>query len=409
MVNAGTFARADDRPGWLTMWVFWFGLVPSQVLMAGIGLMLPPMMADLHFDTVQAGTLGAIGMLATAAFSIPLNTYLSRYRTKAAIAALVGLQAALYFASATAPDYAVLLVARGLGVLAMMSTVSLIALIQRQWFPPSKMGTVKGLEGSVINAGQIVVLLVTPLLMGLWGWRGALLVAGLAQTVALVAWLALARENRAPGTGGAPAVAARERGGFWAALRRREFLLLGLGVGSAGVPYAAYLTFWPAYATGALGFSLEAAGTTLSLMGLGATFSCVAAGAISDRLGLRRPLPFLAGLALPVAYWGMLQPNAFALAIATVAAGFFGFVAMPIFLSIPFELKGIGAREVAIGASIIIALNMAGAALGAQLAGLLAEPLGLQGALLALCAAPLALCLCVALCPETGPRGRGRH
>jgi predicted MFS family arabinose efflux permease len=391
------------------MWAFWSGLLPSQQQLAGLGLMLPLMMAELQFDTVQAGTLGAIGMLATAVFSIPLNAYLSRCPTKLVIAVLIGLQAALYFASAVAPDYFVLLVARGLGTLAMMSSLSLIAIVQGQWFPPSKMGTVKGLEGSSISAGQIVVLLASPLLLAVWGWRGTMLITGAAQTVALVVWLALAREKKVRLPQAATPRTGNGSGSFWAALRRREFLMLGLGVGAANVPYMAYLTFWPAYASESLGFSLAAAGRMLSLLSLGATVSGVAAGLISDRLGLRRPLPFLAGLALPLAYWGMLQPNAVILPIAAVAAGLCCFVVMPIFLAVPFELRGISHREVVIGASVIIACSMGGSALGAQLAGFLAQPLGMGGALLSLCVVPLALTICVALCPETGPRGQGRR
>ena len=47
--------------GWMTMWIFWIGYALCQILVSGIGIMLPAMTAEMRLSPAQAGTLGAIG------------------------------------------------------------------------------------------------------------------------------------------------------------------------------------------------------------------------------------------------------------------------------------------------------------------------------------------------------------
>ena len=260
----------------------------------------------------------------------------------------------------------------------------------------------------MVNVGQMAALWGVPILMAeLGGWRSAYQLAAIAIVPVLVAWLLFAKENRMPDHESRLAVPHESGSPIVAALKRKEFLLLGIGAAGASIPYVAVMTFWPMYATQVKGLPLETVGPILSVVAVGSMIASFIAGVLSDKIGLRKPQPLIAGLLLPLAYFALLQFNSIPLLTAVAfLIGFGACIFVPVILTVPFELKEIKPQEIAIGIGFMIALTNAGAALGSQLAGILIEGLGLYAALAVLCASPLTLSLCVLLCAETGPRMR---
>jgi predicted MFS family arabinose efflux permease len=104
------------------MGIFWTGYALSQVLVSGIGLMLPAISADLNLSAAQAGTVGAVGWILAALITVPLSAWVTRFPAKPTIAISLSGLILIHLVSAWSPDYIILLVARGLGSLMVMST-----------------------------------------------------------------------------------------------------------------------------------------------------------------------------------------------------------------------------------------------------------------------------------------------
>jgi len=392
------------------MWIFWIGVALNQILMAGLGIMLPAMRAEMGFGLSQAGTLRAIGGTLTALFSIPLNAWVTRFPSKLVMGLFIAGMGLAYLANGLAPSYPVLLVARGVGMLISMSMLAVIVLIQNQWFSLDQMGTINGIRLGMVSAGQIVALAGVPILMANFGsWRGVYYITAAAMIPVVVAWFLLARENRTPEYEARMAAQAEAGSPIGAALKRKEFILLGVGIMGATIVYVAFLTFWPTYAIEERGLALTECGPVMSVVAVGSMIASSVAGVLSDKIGLRRPQPFIAGLLLPVACFAMLQFSSVGIltAIAFIV-GFGIFIFWPVVFTIPYELKGISPQETAVGIGVILAIINAGAALGVQLAGIMIKSLGMYKTLALLCVTPLLLSVCTIMLPETGPRARAK-
>jgi predicted MFS family arabinose efflux permease len=316
----------------------------------------------------------------------------------------------IHLVSAWSPGYIILLVARGLGSLMIMSSLAVIVLMQNQWFLPAQIGTVKGIETGLVSLGQMVTLAGLPFLMAnLSGWRGTYTLAGVALIPVLVGWVLFAKEKRTPDYQSRTAEQPEASSPIISVLKRKDFVLLGIGSAGASIAYVAIMNFWPTYATQVRGFGLEIAGPILSLVAVGSMIASFLTGALSDKIGLRKPIPIIAGMLMPAAYFAMLKFSSIAaLGVSAFLIGFGACVSVPIILAIPFEIKGITPREIAVGIGFITALTNIGAALGSQLTGILIGGLGLYATLAAVCLSPLVLSVCISLCAETGPKAKTR-
>ena len=390
------------------MWISWIGLCLNQTFYA-IGIVLPAMMAELGFGPSQAGTLGAIGGILTAIFSIPLNAWVSKFSTKLVIGlSIVGMGLA-YLAIGWAPRYLILLVVRGVGVLIGMSMLSAVVILQNQWFSPAQMGTLNGMRLGMKNVGSILSMLGLPILMANFGgWRSAYYFMAAAMLPVAIAWFLLAKEKRTPEYEATMATQREAGSPIGLVLRRKEIILLGGGIAGAFVAYAALLTFWPTYAIEEKGLALTACGQILSMTWVGAMIASFAGGITSDKIGLRRPQLFFASFLLPAACFAMLQfDSPGILTVIAFIVGFGAFSSMPVLMAIPFEL-GLKPREIAVSIGALLAIISAGIAVGAQLTGIMIESLGMYTALATLCAAPLIMTVCTMMLPETGPRARAK-
>ena len=401
--------RITASGGWLTMWISWIGLCLNQTFYA-IGIVLPAMMAELGFGPSQAGTLGAIGRILTAIFSIPLNARVSKFSTKLVIGlSIVGMGLA-YLAIGWAPSYPILLVVRGVGVLIGMSMLSAVVILQNQWFSPAQMGTLNGMRLGMKNVGWILSMLGLPILMANFGgWRGAYYIMAAAMIPVAVAWFLLAKEKRTPEYEATMATQREARSPIGSVLRRKEIMLLGGGIAGAFIAYVALLTFWPTYAIEEKGLSLTACGQILSMTSVGAMIASFAGGIISDKIGLRRPQLFFTSFLLPAACFAMLQfDSPGILTVIASIVGFGAFSSMPVLLASPFEL-GLKPQEIAVSIGVLLTIISAGTAVGAQLTGIMIELLGMYTTLATLCAAPLIMTVCTMMLPETGPKARSTN
>lgn len=390
------------------MWICWIGIALNQILMFGLGIVLPDITAEMNLSASQAGALGAVGGGLTALLSIPMNAWVAKHRPKLTIGLSIAGMALAYLANGLAHNYPLLLIARSVGILISMTMIGAVLLIQTQWFPPDRMGTINGIRLGMVNVGQITATAVLPIMMAnLGGWRGAYRVMAAVIVPVAGVWFLLGQERRTPEYEARVAAQAEAGSPIKAALRRKEFLLLGVGVASAVMAHIAFLTFWPTYVIEEKGLEITTAGSIMSILAIGSMVASFTGGVISDRIGLRRPLLLISGLILPVVYFVLLQFNSVAaLTVTAFIVGFWAFCFTPVVLAIPFELKGISPQEAAVGVGYILAIINGGMAVGAQLAGILIDSLGAYRALALLCLTPLPLTLFAWMLPETGPKSR---
>jgi MFS family permease len=208
-----------------------------------------------------------------------------------------------------------------------------VTTVAARWFPPGERATAAGMGSLGIYLGILVGLGLTPYLTTQLGMGGMLTAYGIFALLAMVAFLALAREH--PPTPPGPAgeeVRSLVFDGLRRMLRQRDFLILlfiffvGLGAFNA-------VTTWIEEITGPHGFSATQAGISGALMIVGGIVGAVVIPTLSDHF--RRRVPFivlplagaavgLAVLALTTQYWLLLAAT-FLFGFCLLSAGPVGF------------------------------------------------------------------------------------
>lgn len=385
--------------------LFWSFDLAFVLVVFSLGVMLPDIIRELGLTPAQAGLLGAANWLVVALVSLPYATFLSRYSPKRVVAVATVGSALCAWALGWAPAFAVLFAARFIFVGFAISRMQAYALLVRQWFPPHRFATINGLESTVFSTAQVISLAIVPLLL-VWGWRNIYFgLAGFLVVVALL-WMAFARERLTPQY---QESLAGQRESPLRALGRHKRLFLVASCQMGGlVAWAAFATFWPTFMVKERGMTITAAGILMSLLPIGSVLGALSSGFIAHRLGVRRPLVWLAGLALPPLWLGLLWATSIPfLAVLLLLAGFFAFLPVPVIRTIPFEMKELTPREVAVAQGLMMTFNPWGGTVGPILVGSIYQATGsLQWGLAA--AAPFALSLFFIglFLPETGRRAR---
>jgi NNP family nitrate/nitrite transporter-like MFS transporter len=166
----------------------WVVLGPLAVLIA----------KDLGLNDGQKGLLVAVPLLAGAAFRVVNGVVVDTLKPRLAgiisqVIVIVGLGSAWYFG---VHSYAqVLMVGCVLGVAG--SSFAIALPLASRWYPPEYQGMAMGIAGAG-NSGTVFAALFAPTLALMYGWNTVLGLLCIPLTVALVVYIALAKN--APGT-----------------------------------------------------------------------------------------------------------------------------------------------------------------------------------------------------------------
>jgi len=146
----------------------------------------------------------------------------------------------------------------------------------------------------------------------------------------------------------------------------------------------------------------------MSLFPIGSVGGSFSAGFISDRVGLRKPLIWVPGFILPLAYLGVTYLEAIPLlAVLLFIIGFCALEVVPIIMTFPYELRGISPREVAVALGLVTTVTTFGASAGPIATGWLTQTLGsLTQALTVAALCAITLGVLPLFLPETGWRAR---
>ena len=169
---------------------------------AAHGPVLPLISAEFQLSDVQAGLISTALFLAASLTMLLFGDLADRYPTKGAVTFGMALTLAGNAATAVAPSYEALLLAKALGgVGAGFGFLAGIRYIQRR-YGEGRPHFGQGLYGAGYPLGSAIGLWGMPSLALLWGWRGAFLGTSAVIAAVLAVWLAATgvERMRRPGT-----------------------------------------------------------------------------------------------------------------------------------------------------------------------------------------------------------------
>ena len=182
-------AVSRKRPSSVPLRIFAICLtsVTITVHYTNYGPLIPTLRGDLHVDSSQVGLLSTLLFLGLAVAYIPAGALIDRYGSRPVLlgstitSALGGILLPLF------PNFSWLLACRAVIGLGLGGSFVAGAHIAANLGKHSSLG--QGLYGGFIQVGTGLGLLVTPLLLAHFGWRGAFLCWGLLGLAGVVVWL----------------------------------------------------------------------------------------------------------------------------------------------------------------------------------------------------------------------------
>ena len=326
----------------------------SVVLVSySFGLFFPSIRQDLGVSPLEAGLLQGVWWAAWALLSLPLGAWFSRSRPVPLVLAALLLGVPFLFVQALAVNFWMLLLGRLFFVTAHVMTTAARALLLHQWMSPRHYATVQSLGLSQHAVILALTISLSPLLIeGLGSWRTVYFIMGGLFTAQIGAWLAVARDGKAPEAPSPPTQVAPAESP-WRALRRypQGWLVASMMLCLSATWLGIY-TFLPTLWAEERDVPLTLGGPLLgfpyyALIPAGFLGGVLAARLPSRKLLLAGPALFNVIFALGI----VLSAQPPVLMVMLMGLGLV-WAATPVIEVLPFEFPGITSRE----AAVIIAL-----------------------------------------------------
>jgi len=347
-----------------------------------IGVMLPDISADLGLGPAEEGWLSSGFYLGQLVLTLPVTAWLARYEPLRTMGLVYVATVLLLVAAAAMPWYWGEVAIRFALAFAFVALNPVRTLIITGWFRREEVPRVMSVFNSGFGVIQTIAFWASGLLIdALGGWRALLwLLAGLAAASA-AAWYLVARFAPPPVV--LVPEPRRDGGGSLAKVLRHSqvWLLCLVGIGG-GLTWSVYLTFWATFAQHDLGLSKTTAGLVLGCSALTIIPGSLAAAWTVERVRSRRRFLLAATLAqVPLFGLWALVDDPVALTVIGLAQGL-TWIYFPIMLSVPFDLEGFDASDVALATGMFFVANAAALTVGPAVSGVVAEWVALRTVLL---------------------------
>ena len=361
---------------WVVICLYLTATVSAQMVINTLGILLPSITASLSLSPGQQGLLGSAPFWSTIVLALPLGWAGSRMSPKWLTAATLAGGALCLFLQSWAPVFTVLLVGRllfGVGTIAQQPAR---AILTRQWFPAREVVMVNGISnvlfGVVVGGG----LALAPVLLIVLAddWRLSLRVFGFYYVALTALWLLLGRDRVTEEFRSAepqPVLSLLR-----SALRHRDLWLCGCGFSGATMAFSAFLAFYPT-------LMLEEYGVSLGVSGVALALDVVLGGVIGLATGYyaaawRQEGRFLQvlGVIMVGSFLGMVLTGSVSVIFVMSIINGFAWTFFPILITVPFNLRGIQPRQLAVAFSFTMMLISVGQALGPLFTGYIQEATG---------------------------------
>ncbi len=368
----------SQRPGyrWVVICIYLIASVSAQMVINTLGILLPAITASLALSPGQQGILGSAPFWSTIALAIPIGWAGSRVSPKLLTAATLAGCALCLFMQSWAPVFAILLLGRMLFGIGTIAQQPARAMLTRQWFLPREVVLVNGLSnvffGLVVGGG----LALSPVLLILLGddWRGTLRVFGFYYVGMMVLWSLLGRD-RAAGNSSAgesqPLIPLLR-----SALNHRDLWICGGGFAGATMAFSAYLAFYPTLMLEEYNVSLRVSGLALALDVVLGGIGGLAIGYYAAAWQKEGRFLQALGILMVGSFLGMILSGSVAMIYTMSIINGIAWTFFPILITVPFNLRGIQPRQLAVAFSFTMMLISAGQALGPLFIGFLEEATG---------------------------------
>ena len=361
---------------WVVICLYLIASVSAQMVINTLGILLPAITADLALSSGQKGLLGSAPFWSTIVLALPLGFAGSRLSPKwLTTATLIGCALCLFLQS-WAPVFAVLLLGRllfGIGTIAQQPAR---ALLMRQWFPPREVVLVNGLSnvffGLVVGGG----LALAPVLLILLAddWRMTLRAFGFYYVALTVLWLFIGRDRVTAEFAASQSqpVLSLLRG----ALVHRDLWLCGCGFAGATMAFSAFLAFYPTLMLEEYGVSLRISGVALALDVVLGGIVGLAAGYYSAAWQQEGRFLQVLGIIMVGSFAGMILSGGLPLIFLMAVINGFAWTFFPILITVPFNLRGIQPRQLAVAFTFTMMMISMGQAMGPLFVGYIVELTG---------------------------------
>ena len=361
---------------WVLICLYLMSNVSAQMVINTLGILLPSIAEALDLSPSEQGLLGSAPFWSTIVLAIPIAWIGSRLSPKWLTAiTLVGCALCL-FLQGWAPVFAFLLLGRLLFGIFTIAQQPARAILTRQWFPPREVVLVNGLSnvffGVVVGGG----LALSPVILILLGddWRGTLRIFAFYYVALTVLWLIMGRDRvteeftRGESQPLLPLLRS--------ALSYRDVWLCGAGFCGATMAFSAYVAFFPT-------LMLQEYDVSLRVSGLALALDVVLGGVGGLAIGYyaaawRREGLFLQifGVVMVGSFLGMILTGSVVMIYVMSIINGVTWTFFPILITVPFNLRDIQPRQLAVAFSFVMMLISTGQALGPLLIGFLEEATG---------------------------------
>lgn len=397
--------------GWLVMALLWAIEIPAGMMFFSLGVLLPVWQDTLGVTPLQAGLLGAAGFLGFGMTALPAGIWLTKYNPKLVILTSVVGMAAMAFVQSIAHTTTILLVSRIALVMFIAIRLQVQVIFVQQWFTSRIYSTVNGFDFGSRSLAHLLGLAATPpLIVLLGGWRSFMTMLSITLLSLSLVWAILGRERSVATQNNMTPPTKNQNPNPASVLKRHKVLWLvaGCNAGNA-VVFASFISFFPTYAIDHLGISLTAIGMMMGVFPVGGLIGTLVAGPMSQAIGRRKPIIWMAGILLPLIYTALLHVDySPTMLLLFLIAGAVSTAVFPVLFTIPFDMK-LSPREVSVAFGLMRTLFPVGAMFGPLLIGAIQHVTGSLSLGLSI-TAPMALSLFVGgiLLPETCPPQKGQ-
>ncbi len=366
---------------WVVLGTWFLAAVSGFMVLSTLGILLPAVSEELGLSPSQQGLLASAAYWGNLVLAIPLSWWTSRYGPKALTTVTLLLGTLLIFAQAWAPTFWVLLAARlALGV-SIIAREPARALLIRQWFRPGEAVLANSVSnvlfGVVVGGG----LLATPIILDSLGddWRVTFRIFGGVFVLITVLWVVLGRERTTPEF--SERNLPREAGLIKSAISHRDLWVAGFGFIGAVTAWSAFLSFYPTLMLDRYEVPLRWSGAILAVGVFVGGITGLAVGYLVMARDRRKGFLQAFGVIMVLTYVGMTITGSMPLLMASSFANGIAWGFFPILYTVPFLLRGIRPREIAVAIAFLTVMTSLGFLLGPLATGFLQEATDLRTAL----------------------------
>lgn len=357
----------------------------------GFGLFLPFIREDLGLSYLQVGVLQAVSWGASVALLVPFSVLLARFNPNRRVLVGLALLTPFLFMQGAALGFWALLASRVLMALTQAGMTAARPLLLRWWAAPRQYATVTSVGLSLHSTFMAAALTFSPLMI-VWldSWRLAYFMQAALMGLHVLAWGFLTRSgepilegSRGPGPadagageGDAPAEDRANSALIKALIAYPQAWLLGLVMLCLSASWTTVLTFLPTILEEERGVAISAGSMLFGFM----YYVLIPGGLLGSRIFQHisdRRLMVLLPAAMNTLFTiiALLAGNQLLVAVALTGVGL-AWVFVPAMEILPFEFRGIRAREVSVLAGLAQTFGAIGFGGGPLLAGALAQASG---------------------------------